>query len=127
MFNDIIVRNFSNPDYALELEDATDTITLGNPVCGDRINVQLLIRGDIVERVAYAAWGCATSLATGNIFCSYIDGLSATKIKAIDTSDIETLLGELDPSQYHCLEMLQTLFEELQALLENRRNTGSTP
>lgn len=126
MFNDIIVKNFSSPDYALELEDATDTITLGNPVCGDRINVQLLIRGNVIERVAYAAWGCATSLATGNIFCSHIDGLSGDEIKAIHPSDIETLLGELDPSQYHCLEMLQTLFEKLQALFDSRHGSGQT-
>lgn len=114
MFNDIIVKNFSNPEFAAEFENATNTIELGNPVCGDRIKVQLHIEDGVIKKANYAAWGCATSLATGNVFCSHINGAACSDIQSMDKEHIENMLGELDPSQHHCLEMLHKLFEKLQ-------------
>ena len=116
MFNEIIVKNFSDPVFAAELDAATAAIEIGNPVCGDRIRVQLDVADGIIKQARYQAWGCATSLATGNVFCAWIDGKPLGV--ALDTSDgdIEALLGELEPSQHHCLEMLRMLFQRLQQI-----------
>jgi nitrogen fixation NifU-like protein len=114
MFNEIIVQHFSNPHFASELDQACASIEIGNPVCGDRIRVQLEITEGVIQKARYQAWGCATSLATGNIFCSKIDGQSLKTFSNFSNVDIEKLLGELDPSQHHCLEMLKSLFQKLQ-------------
>ena len=113
MFNDIIVRNFSDPQFAAELEEATASIELGNPVCGDRIRVQLEVGGGQVRRARYQAWGCATSLATGNVFCSHINGRPLEELLRYTRDEIDAMLGELEPSQHHCLEMLHGLFNRL--------------
>jgi len=113
MFNDIIVRNFSDPVYAAELDEQAAAIELGNPVCGDRIRVQFEVSDRVIQGVRYQAWGCATSLATGNIFCAHIDGKSLDDIERIESSDMARMLGEIEPSQHHCLEMLNSLFARL--------------
>lgn len=118
MFNDIIVENFSNPAFAGEMEGADMALELGNPVCGDRIKVQLKLDGDQIQQVRYQAWGCATSLATGNIFCAYADGQPLDKVLATSAEMMEQLLGELEPAQHHCLEMLQALFAQLKQNLQ---------
>jgi NifU-like protein involved in Fe-S cluster formation len=115
MFNDIIVKHFTEPTFAAEIDDPTRTIELGNPVCGDRIRVQLKEEGNRVAVARYQAWGCATSLATGNIFCTHIQNRPFSDLLATEQSVIDSMLGELDPAQYHCLEMLRTLFDELRA------------
>lgn len=117
MFNDIIVKHFTEPAFAAEMDDATHSIELGNPVCGDRIKVQLRLQDERVERVRYQAWGCATSLATGDIFCSHVEGRQIDELLRIPSADVDAMLGELDPSQHHCLEMLRTLFERVQGSL----------
>src|SRR5690554_2220681 len=119
MFNDIIVRNFSDPTHALELDQATDVIELGNAVCGDRIKVQLQIANGCIQRAAYAAWGCATSLATGNIFCGKVQDMQLQEAAQLEPHVIDRMLGDLDPSQHHCLEMLHTLFGRLRELVAN--------
>lgn len=116
MFNEIIVKNFSAPEYAAEISDATDVIELGNAVCGDRIKIQLRIDNGLIEQAGYAAWGCATSLATGNIFCASIQNMSIAAAAKTGTEDINRMLGELDPSQHHCLEMLHSLFDQLKEI-----------
>jgi len=113
MFNEIIVRHFSNPEFAAELDDATASIELGNPVCGDRISVQLKITHGHVQKARYQAWGCATSLAAGNAFCAHIDDQPLAAAIATSGAAIDSMLGELEPSQHHCLEMLEALFAEL--------------
>lgn len=113
MFNDIIVRHFSNPTHAGELADASRSIELGNPVCGDRIRVEIRLDGDRIAAARYQAWGCATSLATGNAFCAHIEDKSLGEAAGASPATIEALLGELEPSQMHCLEMLRALFAQL--------------
>lgn len=126
MFNDIIVQNFSDPTHALELDQATDEIELGNPVCGDRIKVQLQIANGRIQRAAYGAWGCATSLATGNIFCRRIEDMSLQDAAQLESREIDQMLGELDPSQHHCLEMLHTLFGRLRELVAHHHEGTSS-
>lgn len=116
MFNEIIVKNFSDPAFASELDEATASIEIGNPVCGDRIRVQLDVTGGLIKRARYQAWGCATSLATGNIFCACIDGKPLSIVLETSNDDIGTMLGELEPSQHHCLEMLRALFQRLKQI-----------
>jgi len=113
MFNDIIVKNFSEPIFAAEMDDATQTIELGNPVCGDRIKVQLKVANGHVQIARYQAWGCATSLATGNIFCAHVQGKPFSELLSIAPNEVDSMLGEIDPSQHHCLEMLHELFVRL--------------
>ncbi|MHA6574339.1 iron-sulfur cluster assembly scaffold protein [Pseudomonas yamanorum] len=113
MFNDIIVRHFSDATYAAELDAHGAVIELGNPVCGDRIRVQFEVENDLIKGVRFQAWGCATSLATGNIFCTQVDGKTLSEIDELTRADIEHMLGEIEPSQHHCLEMLHSLFTRL--------------
>ena len=113
MFNELIVRHFSNPEFAAELDDATASIELGNPVCGDRISVQLKIADGHLQKARYQAWGCATSLAAGNVFCTHVNDQPLAAAMAASDAAIDSMLGELEPSQHHCLEMLRALFAEL--------------
>jgi NifU-like protein involved in Fe-S cluster formation len=121
MFNDIIVRNFSDPTFATELDEATASIEIGNSVCGDRIRVQLLMNDGVIEQARYQAWGCATSLATGNVFCANVNGKPLKLVKDTPDVDIEQMLGELEPSQHHCLDMLVTLFQRLEQFQDSRK------
>lgn len=113
MFNEIIVKNFSDATYAAELDAHRTVIELMSPVCGDRIRVQFEMVSGLVKGVRFQAWGCATSLATGNIFCAHVDGKCLSEIEKFTIADIEHMLGEIEPSQHHCLEMLHSLFARL--------------
>ena len=120
MFNDIIVRHFSNPTHTGELPNASRTLELGNPVCGDRLRVDLRIEGDHIAEARYQAWGCATSLATGNAFCEHVENKPLRDAATTAPEAIEALLGELEPSQMHCLEMLRSLFAHLNVSPDDR-------
>lgn len=113
MYNSIIVENFSNPCHSGKVASPDFSIELGNPVCGDRIIVQGMISADrVITESKFQAWGCATTIATANIFCGFLLNKSLDALKKTQTETINELLGELEPSQYHCLEMLRELFQK---------------
>lgn len=114
MFNDIIVENFTNPCHQGEIEDAALRLEIGNPVCGDRMLITLEAEaGGQVRQARFRAWGCATSVAAANVFCRYVSGRSLAQLQAVTAAEIAGLLGELEPSQHHCLDMLHKLFGQL--------------
>ncbi|WP_199610188.1 iron-sulfur cluster assembly scaffold protein [Flocculibacter collagenilyticus] len=117
MYNDIIIDNFSDPRNVGDLESADHELEIGNPVCGDRIKVQLSVTDNLINKAVFRAWGCATSVATANIFCRSIEGQTATEIAQRQPQEIEAMLGELEPSQHHCLHILSELHEKLTAQL----------
>lgn len=114
MFNHIIIENFTSPSHQGQLRDADITLELGNPTCGDKVLVNINIDGDdMVTEARFRAWGCATSLAMSNVFCRFIEGRHLEDLSQLTPEQISLLLGELEPSQQHCLNMLHKLFGQL--------------
>lgn len=113
MYNDIIIKNFTAPEKVGDLDINNCEFEIGNSVCGDRIKVQLMIENEQVNQARFRAWGCATSIATANIFCVAIEGKYMHEINNKNLQQIESMLGELEPSQYHCVHILSELHEQL--------------
>ena len=114
MYNSIIVENFSNPCHSGKVTFPNFSIELGNPICGDKIIVQGIISSNqVITESKFQAWGCATTIATANIFCQYLLDKSLDTIRDTKTKKINELLGDLEPSQFHCLEMLRELFQKV--------------
>lgn len=117
MYNDIIIENFSDPKHSREIQNPHLEIEVGNPVCGDRIRIQIEIENQKISQGVFRAWGCATSVATANIFCSSINGKTIETLVNRDRNEIDQMLGELEPSQYHCLDILHELHNKLEKVL----------
>ena len=90
-------------------------LALSNPVCGDKVDIFINYNKeeDKFVQARFQAWGCTTSLAMSNIFCEYIENNPVSEIRAISNDDIRQLLGKLEPSQQHCIDMLISLFSQL--------------
>ncbi|PHM60732.1 nitrogen fixation related protein [Xenorhabdus stockiae] len=114
MFNDIITDNFCNPDCQGQLTNPDIQLKLGNPVCGDKVDIDLSLNDEgYINDARFQAWGCTVSLAMSNQFCRQIQGKKLTEVAQLSTSEIDEMLGELQPSQRHCLEMLHALFQQI--------------
>ncbi len=111
MYNPIIIKHFTEPTHVGVLTSPDDVIELGNPICDDRLIMHL--KFDEARRVLdakYQAYGCATAVATGNLFCEYVLGKTPQEVLSMPEEEIPTMLGELAPSQRHCIELLGQLF-----------------
>jgi len=120
MYSELIIDHFTDPGFVGDIESPALEFEIGNSVCGDRIRVQVNLADDVVDAIAYRAWGCATSVATGDIFCESAKGQTLSAIAARTEGDIEAMLGELEPSQHHCVQILVELHQSLISAAEEQ-------
>jgi len=107
------MTHFTDPTFVGNIDSPEVEIIVGNSVCGDRIEVQLIVQGTVISDVSFRAWGCATSVATGDIFCNSVKGEKFEEIALRDRDYFSKMLGELEPSQRHCIDIMEELHTKL--------------
>ena len=118
MFNDAILDHFRNPRNAGDLPDATATVDVTNPVCGDVL--RLAVRLDAAGRVAAARFktqGCVAAIACSSALTDMLIGKSAAGISGITPQKISSSLGDLPPATFHaaqlCTDALAALLKKI--------------
>ena len=74
-----------------------------NPLCGDRVAIDLKLDGDRVSDVRFSGRGCAISQASASMLTDEIKGKPLEEIKHIDKQVILDMLGiPLGPTRIKC-------------------------
>lgn len=119
MYNALVVEHFSKTDHVGEIEDKDLELKIGNPVCGDTIHVH--IKCDDKRHITdakFKAYGCATSIATASIFTEYILNKTCAEVASTAADYRKHMLGDLEPSQMHCYEILNELFTQVEQVVK---------
>jgi len=70
MFSEAVLDHFRNPRNPGELPDATATVEVHNPVCGDILKLAARIVGGRIEEIRFLCRGCTTSIACASLLTS---------------------------------------------------------
>ena len=104
MYRELILEHYKNPRHHGTLNPADISYEDDNPLCGDRIRIDLRLDGDekIVE-AAFSGQGCAISQASASMLLEDIQGKTLDDIKALAKEDVLDMLGiELGPVRLKC-------------------------
>lgn len=103
LYREIILDHYQHPHNHGTLPDADVSYEDSNPLCGDRIRMDLKIRDGIVEDVKFSGKGCAISQASASMLTDEIKGKSLEDIRHIDKQVILDMLGiPLGPTRIKC-------------------------
>ncbi len=104
MYREVILDHYKNPRRRGTLDPADISYEDDNPLCGDRIRIDLQI--DAEERIidaAFSGQGCAISQASASMLMEEIVGKSLSDVKKLSKDYILDLLGiELGPVRLKC-------------------------
>jgi nitrogen fixation NifU-like protein len=94
---------------SLERPDATHEGV--NPLCGDRLRLQLQLVDGRIAAVRFQAEACMVSIGAASILSELLPGLSVAEARAVSRETLLSSLGtELRPSRIGCaLLSLQVL------------------
>jgi nitrogen fixation NifU-like protein len=104
LYREIIIDRFKNPRMKGTLDPHDYSYTDDNPLCGDRIRVDLRVDdNDVIQEAAFSGEGCAISQASADLLTETIIGRSLSDVKGMTKDDILELLGiELGPVRLKC-------------------------
>ena len=103
LYRDYILEHYRRPHNFGVIDDPTASFEGSNPLCGDRITLQLGINDGVVERVGFTGRGCAISQASASLLTDEIKGKPLTEVAAIRADDLLDLLGiDISPARLKC-------------------------
>ncbi len=74
-----------------------------NPLCGDRVEIDLKLEGERVSAVRFAGRGCAISQASASMLTEKIEDATLDELKALTPDDVLEMLGiEIGPARQRC-------------------------
>jgi nitrogen fixation NifU-like protein len=115
LYRDYILEHYRRPHNFGVIEDPSATFEGANPLCGDRITMQLAVKDGVVTDIGFTGRGCAISQASASLLTDEVRGKAVTDVAAIQAVDLLDLLGiEISPARLKCA-MLS--FDSLQHLL----------
>ncbi len=67
LYQELILDHYRRPRNKGALEHPTHSVALNNPLCGDEIELQLLVDGDRIKDVRFIGRGCSISQASASM------------------------------------------------------------
>lgn len=103
LYREVILDHYQHPHNHGTLTEPDITFEDSNPLCGDKIRVDLKVENNIVKQVRFSGKGCAISQASASMLTDELIGKSLDDIKKIDKDFIFEMLGiPLSPSRVKC-------------------------
>jgi nitrogen fixation NifU-like protein len=117
MYTDAVLSHFRSPHNAGELLDATETVEVTNPVCGDVLRLAVRLSEGRIAEARFKAQGCVAAIAASSVLTDLLVGKSLDEARAVTPQQISDALGGLPPATFHaaqlCCDAAATLLRKL--------------
>lgn len=97
-----VIDHFTNPRNVGEIKDADGIGEVGNPLCGDMMQLFIKVKDGKIEDAKFKTFGCCAAIATSSMLTELIKGKSLSDIKEITNKVITEALDGLPRIKLHC-------------------------
>ena len=121
LYSDILLDHFRHPRNYGSLDAPDISNEQFNPLCGDRVRIELKIKQSVVKEIRFKGDACAISTAAASLLTELVVGKDVAQLANIsDEHLISALQSDIKPSRLQCALL------PLQALREGLRSYRAT-
>lgn len=80
LYQEVLLDHYRSPRNRGHLPSPTGRAEGHNPLCGDRIAVEVDVQGERLQKVAFEGAGCAISTASASLMTEAVAGKTETEI-----------------------------------------------
>ena len=103
MYSETVLEHFRHPRNQGVLPNADIVDEAANPLCGDRLRIEVKLEGSTVQVARFRGDACAIGTAAASLLTERLRGMSLDEAEAIRASDLVTALdAEIGPSRLKC-------------------------
>lgn len=96
------MKEFTHPKNMGELKNPDGVGKVGNPVCGDVMQVQIKVKDNRIQDIKFKTFGCTAAIATSSMITQLAKGKTLEEAKKITRKDVAESLEGLPPLKMHC-------------------------
>src|SRR3954469_21454534 len=122
-YRGVILEHFRRPRNRGTLPAPDVSVDGANPLCGDRVRLQLAITADHVTEARFTADACAICVASASLLMSFIEGALLSAARSVDEGTLlQWLETEIPTARRDCAVLpLETLRRALREWRGNPR------
>ena len=103
VYQEELLDHYENPSNYGTLPNPDISHEEDNPLCGDRIRIELIVEEDVIKAVRFSGHGCTISLAAASMLTEEIEGKTLTEVKKLSRDDVLDMVGiPLGPVRVKC-------------------------
>ncbi|NWF96928.1 MAG: Fe-S cluster assembly scaffold protein NifU [Candidatus Thorarchaeota archaeon] len=124
-YSDKVLDHFRNPRNVGTLEgDDVAMGRVGNPVCGDLMEVFIRVKDDRIVDAKFRTFGCGSAIATSSMTTEMVKGMTLDEAMEVSREDVAGELDGLPPIKMHCSNLAADALHE--AIKNYRARTQQT-
>lgn len=127
-YNKNVLKHFQHPQNMGEIKNPDAEATVGNPVCGDVMQIMLKIKenkknieNSIITDIKFQTMGCAAAIATSSMTTVLAKNKTIKKAKSITPKLVAKSLGQLPPIKIHCSNLAADALKKAIEDWENKK------
>jgi nitrogen fixation NifU-like protein len=113
------MEHFKNPRNVGEIENPDGIGHVGNPVCGDIMELYIKVKDGIIVDAKFKTFGCGAAIATSSMVTEIVKGKSIKEALKISNKAVAEALDGLPAVKMHCSVLAE---EALKSAVEDYLN-----
>lgn len=126
-YGPVLIEHFRHPHNQGPLANATISQEGTNPLCGDRVRIQLLLDGDVVRDARFTANACAICVASASMLTDLVRNAPLDEVETLLVDDIlRSLDARIPQMRMNCIRLPLTVMHTAVHLYRRDTAGGST-
>jgi nitrogen fixation NifU-like protein len=122
-YSELVMEHFKNPRNVGIIEDADGVGKVGNPVCGDLMEMFIKVEDERIVDVKFRTFGCGAAIATSSIATEMVKDKTLEEAEALSKEAVAEALGGLPSIKMHCSNLAA---EAIHKAIEDYRNRNGS-
>jgi len=119
VYSEQVMEHFRNPRNVGAIEDADGVGKVGNPVCGDIMELTIKVKDGRIEDAKFRTFGCGAAIATSSMVTELVKGKTIDEALEVSNKAVAEALGGLPPVKMHCSVLAE---QALRSAIEDYRS-----
>ena len=101
-YSDKVKDHLMNPRNVGEIPAPSGRGQIGNPVCGDIMEMYIKVEDDVIVDAKFKTFGCGAAIASSSMVTEIVKGKSIEEALKISKDEVAGALHGLPPVKMHC-------------------------
>ena len=124
MYSEKVMEHFKNPRNVGEFENPDGIGHVGNPVCGDIMELHIKVNNDVITDAKFKTFGCGAAIAISSMITELVKGKTIDEALQISNRAVAEALGGLPAIKMHCSVLAE---EALKSAIDDHLNNPKIP